>query len=438
MSRKAEIMESSAATTTSTETPPAETPPADDALRSPVPREFIQRDSPFTLPPALVALAERSPVARSTLPTGDPFWLVSGYDEARAVLSDPRFSSDRFRYHPRFKQLPERVREQLQGDKARAGSFINMDPPEHGRYRRLLTGQFTVRRMRQLTARIEEIVTGRLDAMLAEGNTADLMPEFAFPVPSLVICELLGVRYEDRAEFQRRATALLQMNMSVEQAVENAEAQRAFMHRLVAGKRENPADDMISGLIHHAGADPALTDDELVNIANLLLLAGYETTANMLGLGTFVLLQRPGQLAALRDDPSRVDDAVEELLRYLSIVHIGLFRFAMEDLELGGEHIPAGSTVVVSVVAANRDKEHWPDPDVLDVTRTRSPHLAFGHGVHQCLGQQLARAEMTVGYTELLRRLPNLRLAVPPEEVPLRDNMLHYGVYALPVTWDTP
>jgi cytochrome P450 len=411
-------------------------PPAKAAFGSPIPQELIHRDDPCTLPPALVALAGRSPVTEAVLPTGDPFWLVSGYDEARAVLSDPRFSADRFTYHPRFKLLPKEVRERLSDDKARAGSFINMDPPEHTRYRKLLTGQFTVHRMRKLGARIEEIVTERLDALLAKGNTADLMPDFALPVPSLVISELLGVRYEDRAEFQQRTSSLLRMNMPAEEALANAEAMRAFMHRLVTDKRENPADDMISGLIHHAGADPALTDDELINIANLLLMAGFETTASMLGLGVFVLLQRPDQLAALRDDPSRAGDAVEELLRYLSIVHIGLFRFAKEDLELGGVQLRTGSTVVVSLMAANRDGQHWPDADALDVTRVRNSHLAFGHGVHQCLGQQLARMEMKVGYTELLRRLPNLRLAVPPEEVPLRNDMLHYGVHALPVTWD--
>jgi len=411
-------------------------PPANASLGSPIPQELIHRDDPCTLPPALVALAEQAPVAEAALPSGDPFWLVSGYDEARAVLSDPRFSADRFTYHPRFKQLPEEIRERLRDPAARAGSFINMDPPEHNRYRRLLTGQFTVHRMRQLGARIEEVVTERLDALLAKGNTADLMPDFALPVPSLVISELLGVRYEDRAEFQQRTASLLRMNMPGDEAIANADAMRAFMRRLVVEKRENPADDMISGLIHHAGADPALTDDELTNIANLLLMAGFETTASMLGLGVFVLLRRPDQLAALRADPSRVGDAIEELLRYLSIVHIGLFRFAKEDLELGGVHLPAGSTVVVSLLAANRDEQHWPDPDVLDVTRVRNSHLAFGHGVHQCLGQQLARMEMKIGYTELLRRLPNLRLAVPPEEVPLRNDMLHYGVHALPVTWD--
>ncbi|MFL6119727.1 cytochrome P450 [Actinophytocola sp.] len=413
-------------------------PPANATIGSPIPQELIHRDDPFTLPPALVALTERSPVAEAVLPSGDPFYLVSGFDEARAVLSDPRFSADRFTYHPRIKKLPPKVRAGLVDDKARAGSFINMDPPEHSRYRKLLAGQFTVHRMRLLGTRIEEIVTERLDALLAAGNTADLLPDFALPVTSLVICELLGVRYEDRAEFQQRTASLLRMNMPGEEAVANAHAMRAFMQRVVTDKRQNPADDIISGLIHHAGADPALTDDELTGIANLLLMAGFESTASMLGLGVFVLLQRPDQLAALRADPAMVNDAVEELLRFLSIVHIGLFRFAKEDVRLGDWHFPAGSTVVVSVLAANRDGKHWHDPDVLDVTRTRGSHLAFGHGVHQCLGQQLARMEMKVAYTELLRRLPGLRLTVPAADVPLRNDMLHYGVHALSVAWTAP
>nr|AXL05549.1 cytochrome P450 [uncultured bacterium] len=415
-----------------------ENPPSGESLGAPLPPEYFHREDPFTLPTALAALPEQATVTRSTLPSGDPFWLVSGFDEARAVLTDPRFSADRFTYHPRFKHLSAETRAKIVTDQARAGSFINMDPPEHTRYRKLLTGQFTVRRIRLLGERIEEIVTAQLDAMLEKGNTADLMSGFAFSVPSLVICGLLGVRYEDRAEFQQRAALMLQRDVPIKEGMENYAALRAFIQRLVTDKRENPVDDIISGLIHHAGADPALTDDELVNMTNLMLLAGYETTARMLGLGMFVLLQRPEQLALLRDDPSRIGDAVEELLRYLSVSNTGVFRFPTEDVELGGEHIPAGSAVVISLLAVNWDKKQWSDPEVLDVTRPRSPHLAFGHGVHQCLGQQLARMELTIGFTELLRRLPNLRLAVPPEEVPLRTDMIAYGVESLPVTWDAP
>ncbi len=415
-----------------------QTPPAGESLRAPLRQEFLERDDPFTPPAALMALAGQAPISVSTLPSGDPFWLVSGYDEARAVLSDPRLSADRLRYHPRFKELPAELIEHLRDDKSRVGSFISLDPPDHTRYRRLLTGQFSFRRMRKLTTRVEQIVTGLIDAMMARGNTADLVPEFALPVPTQVMCELLGVPYSQREEFQRSAAALMRMNVPVKEALANVEIQRAFMRRLITDKRKNASDDILSGLIHHAGADPALTDDELINIANILFIAGHETTSNMLGMGTFALLRRPGQLAALRDDPSLIGNAIEELLRYLSIIHVGLFRFASEDLELGGHHIPAGSTVAVSVVAANRDEQHWPDAGVLDVTRTPVSHLAFGHGVHNCLGQQLARVEMTVGYTELLRRLPGLRLAGPAEEIPLRHDMLTYGVHALPVTWDAP
>lgn len=415
-------------------TPKAVTP----NLRPPLPAELTARTAPFDPPAALLELGERAPVNRLRLRTGDPFWLVSGYAEARAVLSDPGFSSDRFGRNDLLRHLPEEYRKRLRDERSRAGSFIGMDPPQHTRYRKLLTGHFTVRRMRALGPRIERIVTERLDEMLAAGTTADLVPAFALPVPSLVICELLGVSYGDRAEFQRRTATLLRMDAPIEEVLAAREHLRAFMRGLVEQKRARPGDDLLSTLIHRCGADPALIDDELVNIANLLLVAGHETTANMLALGTFALLERPDQLAALRADPALIDDAVEELLRFLSIVHVGLFRTALEDVELAGHRIRAGETVVVSLLAANRDSGHWPRPGELDVTRGREPHLAFGHGVHQCLGQQLARVEMAVGFTHLLRRLPNLRLAVPAEQVPLRTDMFVYGVYSLPVAWDAP
>jgi cytochrome P450 len=202
---------------------------------------------------------------------------------------------------------------------------------------------------------------------------------------------------------------------------------------LVRAKRRQPAEDLLSGLIH---GDGGLTDDELVNIGNLLLIAGHETTANMLGLGTLTLLQHPGQLAALRADPTLFTGAVEELLRYLSIIQFGLLRVATEDVEVGGRRILAGDPVVVAVMTADRDPARFADPDTLDVTRGYSPHLAFGHGVHQCLGQQLARVELKVGLRALLERFPTLRLAVPPEQVRMRDDMAIYGVHELPVTWD--
>jgi len=405
-------------------------------LRVPLPLELIQRDNPFDPPAALLALSEQAPVHRITMQNGEVAWVITGHAEARAALADPRFTSDRSEDDFVTRHLPDEIRKIIAERSFRDGFFINTDPPEHTRFRRLLTGQFTVRRMRNLTEHIQEIVTERLDAMLAAGTTADLVPTFALPVPSLVICELLGVPYADRATFQHWSELAIKMDGPIEEAMAAGDRMRSYVLDLIHHKRAEPTDDILSGLIHNPAADPPLTDEELVNIAALLLLAGHETTANMLALGTFALLQHPAQLTALRADPTLIDDAIDELLRYLTIVHTGLFRGTKEDVDLADHHIPAHSLVVISLPAANRNPTHWPNPDTLDVTRPRGPHLAFGHGVHQCLGQQLARVEMTVGYTHLLRRLPNLRLAVPPDQIPLKADLFVYGVYSLPITWD--
>lgn len=407
------------------------------SFRLPMPPDLVERTCPFTPPTGLEQMRKQSPVTAKTMLNGRTVWMVTGHAEARTVLSDFRFSADRV-FGATIQDAPEHLRERLFDKRMRAGSFITMDPPEHTRLRKLLTGQFTVRRMRQLHPRIEEIVTEHLDAMLAAGTTADLVTDFALPVPSLVICELLGVPYADRAEFQHRTATLLNLDKSFEEVIQARDEMRAFLRRLVTQKRSEPSDDMLSGLIHNGGADPALAEEELVGIANLLLVAGHETTANMLALGTFALLEHPDQLEALRADPSLIDNAVEELLRHLSIVHLGITRVTTEEVELGGQTIPAEATVMIAIPAANRDSQQWSDASDLDITRERSPHLAFGHGVHQCLGQQLARVEMTVGFTHLLRRLPNLRLTVPAEDVPLRTTMAVYGVHSLPVAWDSP
>ncbi|TWP50742.1 cytochrome P450 [Lentzea tibetensis] len=407
--------------------------PTTDSMRTQLPPELVDRTGcPFDPAAGVTDLSARGPVHQVTATNGEVVWLVTGHDEARAVLSDPRMSADRFRNPRLLARVPQEMREQLLSPKARAGGFIAMDAPEHTRYRRLLTGQFTVRRMRMLTPRIHEIVTDRLDAMIAAGPPADLVRDFALPVPSLVICELLGVPYDDRDSFQHRTAQLLNLETPLEQLIEARDELRAYMIGLVRSKREHPADDLLSGLIQ----DGDLDDDELAGVANLLLVAGHETTANMLGLGTFALLEHPDQLAKLRADPSLAEGAVEELLRYLSIIHMGPFRFATAEVELGGVVIPADSTVIISVPAVNRDAEQFPDPGALAVDRPRGHHLSFGHGIHQCLGQQLARVEMAVGFTELLRRLPGLRLDVPARQVPTRDTMVVFGVHSLPVSWD--
>ncbi|WP_020574701.1 cytochrome P450 [Actinopolymorpha alba] len=382
---------------------------------------------PFDPPPELGELRQHGPISRLAFPDGHLGWVVTSQAAARTVLADRRFSSRIELIHqpipvPGVEKIPR---------KTRPGSFIRMDPPEHTRYRHLLTGQFTVRRMKALEPRIEQITTEHLDAMEEHGPPVDLVPAFSLPIPSLVICELLGVPYSYREKFQKDTSTLLRLTSPPDERVAAMEAVNDLLRDLVLSKRTNPDDALISGLIR----DTELNDDELVGISTLLLLAGHETTANMLALGTFALLQRPDQLAALRKDPDLIEGAVEELLRYLSIVQFGTVRAALEDVEVDGQLVKAGETVVISIPLANRDPDRFDHPEALDVTRSAAGHVAFGHGIHQCLGQQLARIEMRIGYRELFRRFPTLRLAVAPDEVPLRTDMAIYGVHHLPVAW---
>jgi cytochrome P450 len=391
------------------------------------------RECPFDPPAEYKRLRDEDPVSRLAFPDGSYGWLLSRYEDVRSVLGDPRSSSHLALGANPIREVPPEVLDLME---VRPGQFIAMDPPEHTRYRRLLTGQFTVRRMNALTPRIEQIVADHLDAMGDMTKPVDLVEAFALPVPSLVICEMLGVPYADRAQFQRRSRALLTITTDGPTLVQVRNEMDQYMLDLVQAKRLQPAEDLLSGLIAREDAEGALTDEELVHIGNMLLIAGHETTANMLALGTLALLEHPEQLAALCADPSLIDQAVEELLRYLTIVQFGLMRAASEDFEVGSQSIRAGETIVASLAAANRDPQHFPEPDELDLSRQYSPHLAFGHGVHQCLGQQLARMEMKVGFRALLERFPSLRLAVPVEQVRMRDETFIYGVHELPVTWD--
>lgn len=311
------------------------------------------------------------------------------------------------------------------------GEFLLMDEPQHSRYRKPLMGKFTVRRMRLLTERIEQITADHLDAMEAAGPSADLVTAFAKPIPAIVICELLGVPYQDRESFQEQVDSFMNGETSDEDLIAAYTATQNYLAELVAAKRANPTDDVLSDLV-----DSDLTDEELRGMALLLLAAGLDTTANMLSLGTFALLRNPEQLAALRADPALADRAVEELLRYLSVAKT-FMRTALEDVEVGGRTIEAGSRVILSYNTANRDPERFTDPHALDLHRQGGGHLAFGHGIHQCLGQQLARVEMKVAFPALFNRFPALRLAVPPEEVALRPETADiYGVKSLPVTWE--
>ncbi|SEH00220.1 Cytochrome P450 [Nonomuraea solani] len=377
---------------------------------------------PFDPPAELARLRAEQPLWRLVFPDGHVGWLALSHGLVRAVLADPRFSSRNELQHYVLADAGELP-------PAQPGDLGGVDAPEHTRYRRLLAGKFTVRRMNLLAERAEALTVEHLDAMEAAGPGADLVEAFARPVPAMMICELLGVPYADRAEFQSMAATMGEANATPAEQFAAYDALAAYIRKLVSDKRAHPTDDLLSDL---TGTD--LTDEELGNLGGFLLGAGLDTTTNMIALGTFALLEHPGQLALLRADPGLAPKAVEELMRFLSIAHTG-GRTALEDLELGGRSIRAGESVALSVQAANRDPERFPDPDVLDLTRDATGHVAFGHGVHQCLGQQLARVEMRAALPALVTRFPDLRLAVAPEEVPMRDGLDVYGVYGLPVAW---
>lgn len=387
---------------------------------------------PFDPPGELRRARNHGPISRYPFPGGHEGWLVTGYDLVRSVLADPRFSSRKeLMRHPTIDFTGFEV------PPAPPGEFLLMDEPLHGRYRRPLAGRFTARRMRLLTERVEQITAEHLDAMEAAGPPTDLVTAFARPIPAVMICELLGVPYADRGSFQAQVESFMSGETSDEDLFAAYAATQQYLAELVAAKRAHPTDDVLSDLTDSESVGGDLTDEELQGISLILLAAGLDTTANMLALGTFALLSDPAQWAALRAEPALTDQAVEELLRYLSVAKT-FQRTALEDVELGGRTIKAGSVVLLSYHTANRDPERFADPDTLDVRRPATGHLAFGHGIHLCLGQQLARIEMRVAFPALVARFPTLRLDVAAEDVALRPETADvFGVKSLPVTWDT-
>jgi cytochrome P450 len=391
----------------------------------------MERDAgPFDPPSEITRLREARPVSPMTFPDGHVGWLVTGYDEVRQAMADTRFSNrqDLGVIHVPY-ETPG-MSAATEPSPQTPGLFISMDPPDHTRLRCKLTGAFTVKRMKQLEESIIAITERQLDELAKLTPPVDLVRAFALPVPSLVICELLGVPYADRETFQSNSSKFMERDVTIEDKMAAIGAMFGYLAELVTSKRADPEEDLLSDLAR----DEDLTIEELSGMAFLLLLAGHETTANMLALGTFALLEHPEQMAELHDNPELLPDAVEELMRYLSVADI-FFRYATEDIELGGETITAGSTVVVSLLAANRDPRRFANPDALDVHRKVRGQVAFGHGIHQCLGQQLARIEMRAGFAGLLRRVPSLQLAIPAGEVKLKTNTHIYGVHELPVIW---
>ncbi|GHJ44390.1 cytochrome P450 [Catellatospora sp. TT07R-123] len=367
-------------------------------------------------------------VGRVQLPTGQQALLFTRHEHLRELLRSPDFSSDFTRPgFPLIRPLPDEM-------PRREGSFIRMDPPEHTKFRRMLTPEFMIKHIRTLEPLIQQTVTDALASMQAVGKPADLVEHFALPVPSMVICHLLGVPYADHEFFQERSRILLAWSSPLDVVRTAVEELREYLVRLIERKRGEPGDDMISRLAAERVATGEMTEPELVGLSLLLLIAGHETTSNMIGLSALVMLQHPAQLERLRQDPARIDDTVEELLRYLTIVRTGLTRVAIRDTVVGGHRVPAGQGVIGLLSAANRDADVFPDGDRFDLTRGSHQHMAFGFGIHQCIGQPLARAELRIALAELFTRLPNLELAVDPDSVEFRDAVV-FGVRELAVTW---
>src|SRR5690348_14292573 len=368
-------------------------------------------------------LRARCPVAPVILPGGDaPAWLITGYAEARAALGDPRLRKSM----PGGAPAPGSVSAVLEQH------MLNSDPPDHGRLRRLVNKAFTARHIERLRPRISAITAGLLDALPARSEV-DLLASFAFPLPITVICELLGIPTGERDDFREWSTTVVSNTATPDVMYAHASAMVGYFRALLAAKRREPTDDLLSALIAARDDEDRLSEDELVSMAFLLLVAGHETTVNLIASGVLALLLNPAELARLRADPALITHAVEELLRYVNPVSNATFRCATEPVELGGVSIGRGDPVLVSLSGANRDPARFGGPDQLDLGRDSSGHLAFGHGIHYCLGAPLARLEAGIAVSGLLARFGSISLAVPAASLRWRPSTLIHGLEALPV-----
>jgi cytochrome P450 len=372
------------------------------------------------------------PVRRVRMPRGLDCYIVTDFAQARALLADSRLHKDNRRAYELFEaKFPAGATNQGGFGEALGRHMLNTDPPDHSRLRKLVNKAFTGRTVARLRPRIEEITTELLD-VLAGQERADLLPSFAAPLPITVICELLGVAPEDRTEFSAWSKTLLSSS-TPEDAQHAAQSMLTYLTGLVEQKRAEPAEDLLSDLVHASDDGDSLSQDELISMAFLLLVAGHETTVNLIANSVLALLREPEQLALLRADPALMPGAVEEFLRFDGPIHLATLRFTAEAVEAGEVTIPAGEFVLISLLGANRDQERFPDADRLDVTRAAGGHLAFGHGIHYCVGAPLARLEAEIALAGLLARFPGLALDAKPDELVYRYSSLVHGLEALPV-----
>ncbi|MGW3470924.1 cytochrome P450 [Saccharopolyspora sp. NPDC000995] len=393
-------------------------------------RQFpIRRECPFTQPAAYAALRTDEPVARVTLPTGKQAWILTRYDDVRSVLADPSISAD-----ARHENLPALGLGEREAA-AKSRPFIRTDPPEHTRYRRMLQAEFTVKRVKSMRPGIQSTVDRLIDEMEATGPTADYVPAFANAVSTSTVLELAGVPTAD-LEFFRDVTRISGGRNSSEQEVTDALGNMfRVLGELVDRRTTDPGEDLLSKLVVNHLLTGEADRQEVLSTIGITIIAGRETTTNMIALGTLLLLERPELLAALRADLSRVPDTVEELLRVLSIADSIPLRVATRDMDVSGTRIPAGDGIIALLGAANTDPEVFGAPDEIDLSRAGRHHMAFGYGIHQCIGQNLARLELEIALGTILRRMPDLRLAVPFAELEFKHDAATFGLESMPVAW---
>jgi cytochrome P450 len=383
--------------------------------------------------PTYARLRAEAPVQRVPLPDGRGLWLVTRYDDVAAVLKDPRFVKNW-----RTVMSPEQLALWPLEESPFANHMLNFDPPDHTRLRALVHKAFTAPFVERLRGRVQEIADQLIDAVKDRGQM-DLIDAFAFPLPILVIAEMLGVPARDRDKIRRWSNALVGLGLRTKATMREIRPQimefADYLRGLCEERRKEPGADLISALVHAEEGGQKLTPSELTAMVFLLLIAGHETTVNLIGNGTLALLLHPEELAKLKADPSLIKPAVEEFLRFDGPVETSTSRFAAEDLEFQGQLIPKGEEVLVVIAAADHDPAHFKDPARLDISREDNKHLGFGLGIHYCVGAPLARMEGQIGIGTLFRRLPDLRLAVPPEALRFRPSVLLRGVEELPVTF---
>ncbi|MCQ4043400.1 cytochrome P450 [Streptantibioticus rubrisoli] len=387
----------------------------------------MARTCPFAPPQEYAELRAQGPLAKATLWNGKETWLVTGYDLVRKLLQDPRISSE----PPRLATLA--ASEEGQTETFR--TFVGMDPPEHGVYRRMLTSYFTVKRVQAMRPAIQRTAEELVDQILATEGPVDLVEALAMPLATMVICELLGVPYADREFFHSRSSVAIQSATAEETAAAFMDLYQ-YLDKLVTAKEAEPDEGLISRLVEGPWRAGALTHQELVNTSVLLLIVGHETSANMIGLGALTLMRHPDVVAELRAKPELLPAAVDELLRYHSSAD-WLRRAAKEDIEIDGTVIKAGDSVIGLAAAANRD-ERFTNPDEFDIHRTERHHLAFGYGPHQCIGQHLAKAELEIAFGTLFDKIPDIVPAVELDELPFKHDATLFGLYRLPVTFARP